>query len=361
MKIYALYLPQFHETKENNEWWGAGFTEWTNVKNAQPLYDGHMQPKHPLDDNYYNLLEKSTVEWQTKLMHEYGIDAFIYYHYYFNGKKLLEKPAENLLKWTDIDQPFFFNWANHTWNRSWKGSKEVLVEQTYGDEQDWREHFEYLVQFFNDDRYVKIDNKPLLIIYDGSFKEKEPMFNCFNKWCKETGFAGLYLIEECFDANKDALDLFYKNLSSITQKVYYTQPLIGRLLYTNRSFVHLYKEKIVNKFIQKGFFKFIKKFNGDDLLLNSMLERLKNDAIPGLFFSWDNTPRHGNRGFVIKDISYGVFKKYMKFYEDSDFIIVNAWNEWCEGMMLEPTKEMGYKYLERIKEWKNDSFEKKEK
>ena len=136
-------MPQFHEIPENNEWWGDGFTEWINVKKAQPLFKGHLQPKHPLNNNYYDLMSKKTVEWQTSLMHKYGIYGMIYYHYYFCGRMLLEKPAENLLRWKEIDQPFFFCWANHTWNRSWKGSKEVLLEQTYGDETDWKRHFDY--------------------------------------------------------------------------------------------------------------------------------------------------------------------------------------------------------------------------
>ena len=108
MKKFAFYLPQFHEVEENDKWWGKGFTEWVNVKKAQPLYKGHVQPKVPENQNYYNLLDKSTVEWQTELMKNYNVDGLIYYHYYFTGKKLLEKPAENLLKWKEINQPFFW-------------------------------------------------------------------------------------------------------------------------------------------------------------------------------------------------------------------------------------------------------------
>ncbi|MRM91196.1 polysaccharide biosynthesis protein [Faecalicatena contorta] len=352
MKVYALYLPQFHETDENNEWWGKGFTEWTNVKKAHPLFSKHMQPKHPLNGNYYNLLKKETVEWQTKLMHEYGIDAFIYYHYYFNGKKLLEKPAENLLKWKDIEQPFFFNWANHTWNRSWKGSKEVLMEQTYGEEKDWEEHFDYLKDFFLDNRYIKVDNKPLFIIYDGSFAEKEAMFSYFDKRCKEIGFDGLYLIEECFNAEKSALEQFSNNLCSITKNIYFTQPLIGKSVYIRKSKINLFYEKITSRLNQKGIISRTKVYDGDKLLKVSMQKCNYNNMIPGLFFEWDNTPRHENRGFIIDGISKNMFMKYMDFYGHSDFIIINAWNEWCEGMMLEPTEELGYKYLEWIKEWK---------
>lgn len=357
MKIYALYLPQFHETLENNEWWGKGFTEWTNVKKAKQLFKSHTQPIHPLNDNYYNLLEKSTVEWQTQLMHKYGIDGFVYYHYYFNGKKMLEKPAENLLKWKDINQPFFFNWANHTWYRSWNGSREVLIQQSYGKKEDWRRHFEYLIQFFQDDRYVKINNMPIFVVYDNSFKEKEEMFLCFDEWCREYGFDGLYLVEESFNVNKIQDDIEDENICRIRKKIYYSQPAVGRLLTINKSKFSLYKEKVINKLIQNGIIKKIRVLDGDKLLKLSMIEKIKRNGIPGLFFSWDNTPRHGKRGYIIDDISKKMFEEYMNYYNESDFIIVNAWNEWCEGMILEPTEEKGYKYLEWINEWrkKNDT------
>lgn len=148
MKKFAFYLPQFHTIPENDEWWGVGFTEWTKVKSDVPLYKGHIQPIHPYNDNCYNLLDKGTVVWQNNLMHEYGIDGMIYYHYYFKGRKLLEKPVENLLIWKDINQPFFFCWANHDWNRFWQGTKEILVKQEYGTKDDWEEHFQYLLPFF---------------------------------------------------------------------------------------------------------------------------------------------------------------------------------------------------------------------
>lgn len=360
MNIYALYLPQFHETKENNEWWGKGFTEWVNVKKAVPLYEGHLQPKHPVNDYYYNLLAKETVIWQTELMHQYCIDGMIYYHYYFNGKLILEKPAENLLKWKDIDQPFFFNWANHTWNRSWKGSKEVLVEQTYGDINDWKRHFEYLLPFFQDDRYIKIENKPLFIIYDSGFKEKNQMFERFDQWCKDAGFAGLYLIEECFTVVNNQLDQCVNQKSTATQKIYLTEPLVGRSLFNhNKSKLSIYMDKIRYHLNQKGIKKMIQKYDGDTLLKLVMNHKISHAEmiIPGLFFEWDNTPRHGNRGHIIEAISKDVFNEYMDYYKNSDFMIVNAWNEWCEGMMLEPTKELGCKYLEWIRDWKQKNYE----
>lgn len=354
MKIFALYLPQFHEIPENNEWWGEGFTEWNNVRSATPLFKSHIQPKHPLNNNYYNLMDKNTVVWQTQLMKEYGISGMIYYHYYFNGRKLLEKPAENLLKWKDVDQPFFFCWANHTWNRSWQGTKEVLVEQVYGGEKEWREHFEYLLQFFRDDRYEKIDNCPVLMIYDSTFTCKNQMIDKFNEWCKEAGFKGIHVVEECFGIEKESIDDIRSKASKCTKHIYLTEPLVGRKLFVkSEPRLKDYFRRILNKLNQKGIIKYVIKYDGNAILSNLISQHPHGkDIIPGLFFEWDNTPRHKNRGFIITPVKKETVMHYLDSIKDSDYMIINAWNEWCEGMMLEPTQEYGYRYLEWIREWK---------
>lgn len=355
MNIYALYLPQFHPIKENNMWWGEGFTEWNNVRKAKPLFPGHKQPLVPLDENYYCLLDKETVLWQTDLMHQYGIDGMIYYHYYFNGKRLLEKPAENLLRWKDIQQPFFFNWANHSWYRSWEGSKELLIEQTYGTEQDWKKHFDYLLPFFKDSRYIKIDNKPVFMLYDPSFSQKNEMFCFFNQLCRDSGFKGLYLIEECSDIRWKQYADFRNNISDITEKVYITQPSCGKKLYIdNLSLPKSFIFRLRGKLAQKGLLKKVQVFNGEKMM-TQIKDSIIQDSlvIPGIFFYWDNTPRHGFRGSIITEYSKSSFMNYMNRCESSDFVIVNAWNEWAEGMVLEPTTANKYKYLEWIKEWKD--------
>lgn len=356
MKLFAFFLPQFHEIPENNEWWGEGFTEWTNVKKAEPLYKGHIQPKHPLNDNYYNLLDKKTVEWQTNLMHEYHVDGLIYYHYYFTGKKLLEKPAENLLQWPDIHQPFFFCWANHSWNRSWNGTKEVLLAQNYGDVADWEEHFDYLLPFFQDSRYEKIDNKPLFMVFISEFKEKLEMFDFFDKKCKENGFNGIYIIET-FDKGKNwprDFKLFKESVSHQTERFFLREPLVSENVF--QTLIKYYPErairktkKIVKKALKIGY---VDTLNGDLLLdVIQKNEIYDGSVIHGTFFEWDNTPRHGYRGSVITPPSKDNFMRTMNTFRDDDYLFINAWNEWAEGMILEPTEENRYKYLEWVKEW----------
>ena len=351
MKKFAFFLPQFHEIKENDEWWGKGFTEWTNVRRATPLFKGHQQPKHPLNNNYYNLLQKKTVEWQTDLMNKYGLDGFIYYHYYFTGRKLLEKPAENLLKWKDIPQHFFFCWANHSWNRSWEGKTTVLLKQTYGSKKDWEKHFQYLLPFFKDTRYEKRDNKPLLMIFDPHFKEKNSIVKYFNKRCIDEGFAGICVIET-FNGN-ESLEQFQNNESDNTESTFYREPTVSQFGYIRsnlirRAFHHYNKKFRENGLIHKPYV-----MNGNKLMdIKLKNEPLGDRVANGLWFEWDNTPRHKQRGYVITPYNHSRFVKYMDLIKNQEYLFINAWNEWAEGMIMEPTIENGYKYLEWLKDYK---------
>ena len=351
-KIFAFFLPQFHEIEENNKWWGKGFTEWVNVKNAKPMFKNHKQPKVPLN-GYYNLLKKETVINQTNIMHQYGIDGLIYYHYYFKGKKLLEKPAENLLKWKDIDQNFFFCWANHSWKKTWNGTMEILQEQTYGLQKEWEEHFNYLLPFFKDSRYEKVNNKPLFMFFLSDFKEKEEMILLFDKLCKENGFNGIQIIETISDITYDrkVSNKMHEKLYFYREPSYCVSLYFEKIKYKPIRFVKKIKKIICQKFSINRFVRVIK---GDTLLKIGMKNICSfSNIIHGMFFEWDNTPRHKNRGYIISPISKSMFFEYMKRIENEKYLFINAWNEWAEGMILEPTMENGYKYLEWIKEWRD--------
>lgn len=351
MRKFAFFLPQFHSIPENDEWWGKNFTEWTNLEKALSLYKGHCI-QTPLNHNYYNLLDKKTVEWQTNLMNNYRIDGLIYYHYYFSGHLLLEKPAENLLRWKEIDQPFFFCWANHSWKRTWNGESTVLMEQTYGNEEQWNQHFEYLLPFFKDPRYEKKDNKPLFMIFLPLFDEKQDMMQFFDKKCKENGFDGICVIESNNEYAKQ-IDIQYP-----THYLFQRQASAALNLYNgnNRfSFGRIFRKmkREVARFTKMGIP--FSNYNGDTLF-KLMIKNVNDDkrVIPGLAFRWDNTPRHKERGYIITSPSKENFIKYMDKIKDSEYVFINAWNEWCEGMVLEPTEQEGYKYLEWIKEWSED-------
>ena len=354
MKKYAFYLPQFHEIEENNKWWGEGFTEWTNIKKARKFYEWQTLDK-PLNNNYYNLLDRETVEWQTSLMHEYKIDGFIYYHYWFEGKLLMEKPAENLLEWKDINQDFFFCWANHSFTRGGYNQKEVLLEQKYGKKDDWENHFHCLLQFFRDSRYVKENNKPLFMIFKSDFAEMKEMIRYFDQKCKEAGFNGICLIES-YHGDKYPQDTnIFKDKDTYK---YVREPAFEVFAYKYKirySFKWL-RYRVLTALNKRGLWNKPVVYDGNELLRIKMdMEPSGCNIIHGLCFSWDNTSRHGEKGYIITPITKETFINYLNTIKEDKYLIINAWNEWCEGMILEPTEANKYKYLEWIKEWSDDN------
>lgn len=355
MKKFAFVLPQFHSIPENDEWWGEGFTEWTNVRKAVPLYKGHVQPVHPQNDNYYCLLDKETVLWQNGLMHAYGIDGFIYYHYYFRGKLLLEKPAENLLEWKDIKQPFFFCWANHDWNRSWQGRKEVLLKQEYGVEEDWERHFQYLLPFFKDDRYEKVDNMPVFMLFLSHFKEKKELIAYWDKRCRDEGFNGLYVIETFHGGKKKEYKRFYDEISDITKKYFYREPTVTMEKYwlSKRNILKRVCRMLMRRLFPRN--AILWRIRAKDFYYLQTEGDCGENIIHGISFGFDNTSRHGKRGIVVEPPTKEDFDAIMQKYKNEQFIFINAWNEWAEKMILEPTEEWGDRYLGWIKEWSGNN------
>ena len=197
MRILALHLPQFHEVTENNEWWGQGFTEWTNVKRAKPLFRGHRQPTHPLNGNYYDLSEPGSLVWQATTARDHCVDGFIFFHYWYTGKLLLEKPVELWRSTPEADLGYALCWANHAWTRAWDGKNhQVLQAQTYGGRDDWENHIQYLLSFFKDPRYILKDNKPVLFLYNPSdIPCVDEMIDYWQQRLIGEGFAGLYVVE----------------------------------------------------------------------------------------------------------------------------------------------------------------------
>lgn len=347
MKLFAFYLPQFHEIPENNKWWGNGFTEWTHVKHAKPLYKNHKQPLIPYEKNFYNLLDKDTVLWQTELLNKFQLSGFVYYHYYYKGKTLLEKPAENLLKWKDINQKFFFCWANHSWYKSQGSSKQLLIKQDYGSARDWNDHFEYLKIFFQDSRYEKINNKPVLMVFSSFFNEKNDMLNLFNQRCKEMGFDGIYIIFSCGNKRE------YLMSQKLKEGTYSYKWVLREPDFSKSNICDTRKYKIYDKILSlHRSHNYVYKINGNDLFKYKIRNDYKfKDYLKTIFFEWDNTPRHGYNGYIITPPMKDFVMNYLNKYSNEDYMFINAWNEWAEGMVLEPTLKNGFKYLNWIKEW----------
>lgn len=356
MKIFAFYLPQFHTIPENNKWWGEGFTEWVNVKKAMPLYKNHNQPRIPLNDNYYDLLDKKTLEWQADLVNKYKIGGLCFYHYWFAGNKLLEKPAEILLSNLSIELPFFFCWANESWTRSWDGNnKDVLMGQEYGNEQNWEQHFQYLLPFFKDKRYQKEDNKPIFLLYRSfSFEKCADWIKLWNQLAIQNGFDGMHFVSMETIFEKDNRDLDFN-------ATLYFEPMntIGHDLQDN-SQISNYPGKIkrrllsqANKIFKTNKIKLI--YSYDSIWEKILNKKIGSYVYPGAFVGWDNTPRKGTKGLIVKGSSPEKFEYYFsELYQkakiqNTPYIFINAWNEWAEGTYLEPDVVNKYGYLEAIK------------
>lgn len=366
MKIIAFYLPQFHQIPENNEWWGEGFTEWVNVKKAKALFEGHEQPKAPLNKNYYNLLDEKTQIWQANMAKKYGVYGFCYYHYWFNGKLLLEKPMERMLNNERIDLPFCICWANEPWTKAWVGEKKVLIPQVYGTKEDWKEHFEYLLPFLMDKRYIWENGKPLLVIYrPEAIICLNEMLDYWAELAKQNNLPGITYAYQNIDfdlmTHKDD-SRFDFNIEF--QPLYAEQELTKNhhryLKNLRRKLAGIVERKFGIDLMKYGAGFFNKGIKKDyDTAWKTILEMkpksIKN--IPGAFVDWDNTPRKGKKGTVYINVSPKKFKNYLneqikrtKITYKKDMIFMYAWNEWAEGGYLEPDSRNGYKNLEAIRE-----------
>jgi len=354
-RIIAFYLPQFHTIPENDEWWGKGFTDWVNVRKARPIFKGHQQPKAPLDNNYYDLSNPANIRWQAEIAKKYHVYGFCFYHYWFNGKLLLEKPAELLLNHKDIDMPFCFSWANEPWARTWDGkSHHILINQEYGGRQEWEQHFNYLLPFFQDNRYIKVDGCPMLLIYKSqSIPCAQQMMGCWEEMAINAGFNGLHFVETIRSNNMEPRELpFRARVEFEPARAQYLQSAL-KLNYDRM-------RRRVIKSINTLFHTAIPHNVPDTfsrIAAISLNKLSPQGTYGGVFMGWDNTPRKGLAGNVILPPTKQEFKDYLsakwrithELYK-TDYIFVNAWNEWAEGTVLEPEATLKYQYLEAIKE-----------
>lgn len=355
MKTIAFYLPQFHTIPENDKWWGEGFTEWNNVRKAEPLFQGHKQPRIPYNDNYYDLSRKETLMWQAELANRYSVYGMCFYHYWFHGKLLLEKPSEMLLENKDINMRFCFSWANEPWARTWDGkAHHVLMPQEYGGETDWKEHFDYLLPFFKDERYIKVDNCPMFLIYKpASIPCANEMMECWNRWAADKGFDGIHFVETLRDGYTDKRQLPFKaRVEFEPMRTNFQQPpVILNYKRLRRRVVKAFNTLFHTRFLLNKPFAF------SEVARRSLSLESPEGTYGGVFAGWDNTPRRGLAATIVLPPTKEEFKDYLRKKEEqtrevyhTDFVFINAWNEWAEGTVLEPEARNGYAYLEAIKE-----------
>ena len=351
MKFIAMYLPQFHEIPENNDAWGNGFTEWTNVKKSRPLFAGHHQPRIPLHNRYYNLLNPDTLKWQAGLAQKYGVDCFCFYHYWFCGRMVLEKPVRLLRKMKHLPVGYCFAWANEPWTKTWHGAggnKEILIPQTYGGEEDWEKHYQYFLPYFKDERYLKKENKPVVLVYKlWNIPFYNDMVSYWKKRAREDGFSGIYLI--CMKNSKSriyaskyvdgTMDFEPNNTkSSMLEESAEILPVDKKTVFWNRLAMKSVDYRKLNR--------------------QMLAEPHREHEYRTVFVDYDDTPRRGMKGVVTYGANPRSFAYYVKKNvclakkEGNEFLFLNAWNEWGEGNYLEPDVKNGYGYLEAVKKGK---------
>ena len=351
LRTLAFYLPQFHPIPENDEWWGPGFTEWTNVVRGRPVVAGQHQPHLPADLGYYDLRVPETRAAQAEMAAKHGIAGFCYYHYWFNGRRLLERPFNEVLASGDPDFPFCLCWANESWTRTWDGSeRQVLVQQEYGPEDDLR-HIRALAEAFSDHRYVTIDGRPVFLVYRPSrLPDARRTADTWREEAARLGIAEPYLCSvEAFQLERrppeelgfDASVAFAPNLNALGPRVNsHNRPVrIARRVFRPRSPYRLHQVYDYGE---------------------AVAGHLASPAPPYKQFpcvtpGWDNTARRPNRGGRIlvnstpelyADWLRGASQQFTPYSREENLFFVNAWNEWAEGNHLEPCERWGTAYLE---------------
>lgn len=342
-RVIAFYLPQFHAIPENNKWWGEGFTEWTNVRAAKPHFEGHYQPHVPIDTGYYDLLDPKVQQRQIELAKLYGIGGFCFYFYWFGGKRLLEKPLENWLNDKSLNLPFCVCWANENWTRRWDGlDAEVLIAQRHSPEDDLA-FIEEVAPFLRDERYIRVDGKPLLIVYRPSLlpSSKETAAR-WRQWCRDNGIGEIYLAYTQSFEHVDPRNYGFDAAIEFPPNRSRPPDLTNAVTPLDRDFsMKVYDWSVLNE-------------------RSARYEQSKYTLYRSVCPSWDNTARRKNAGTVFVNNSPELYREWLsraiadtasRFEEpDQRLVFVNAWNEWAEGAHLEPDASYGYAWLQATRD-----------
>ena len=389
-RVIAFYLPQFHPIPENDEWWGKGFTEWTNVGRAKPLFRGHYQPRVPADLGYYDLRLPEVREAQAELAREAGIEGFCYWHYWFgNEKRLLERPFNEVLASGKPDFPFCLAWANHSWtNKSWNNQHikkdniykdfEYICEQTYLEE-DYSRHFYDVLPAFKDPRYIRVDDKPLFAVFSPlDIPDAQKFIAIWNKLAIENGLKGIYFVGRAgnfklYDKSFDSKRKYSLSEGISAEKHYQTVLDLGfdavnstgitRAQVKSESFLLYYLKRFLK--IKLGM-NFAHKHQYSRIIRNIFVkEDTWENVFPSIIPNFDRSPRSGKneRSIIWHNSTPELFKKHLenamdliKNKEDEHKILfLMSWNEWAEGNYVEPDLKFGHGYLDVIRDiLKND-------
>jgi lipopolysaccharide biosynthesis protein len=354
VRAFAYYLPQFHPIPENDAWWGAGFTEWTNVANARPLFPGHRQPRLPGELGFYDLRLAETRDAQAALARSHGVEAFCYYHYWFgNGRQLLERPFNEVVSSGEPDFPFCLAWANQTWSGIWHGAPDrVLVEQTYPGDDDHRAHFDALLVAFHDRRYARVDNKPLFVVYrPQELPHPERFVELWQSRARDAGLPGLYLVARLATESPALAGIFDGVISSQVTPPFRNRSLRQRAAQVRPDWFWGAATR------RTPLLPAIYSYRKWSPYMPSLLA-CSSSSFPTVVPGWDNTPRSRRRGTVFMGDSPSLFAEQVERAMDlvgerepeHRIVFVQAWNEWGEGNYLEPDRRDGRAFLEAFRD-----------
>ena len=354
-RILALYLPQYHPLPENDIWWGKGFTEWTNVGRAKPLFKGHYQPKVPSELGYYDLRLPCIREEQAELARKAGIEGFCYWHYWLgNGKRLMETIFDEVLNSGKPDFPFCLAWANHSWYaKNWNtkdtGKKDkLLIEQRYTGIQDYRNHYEYVLKAFKDHRYIKYNNMPVFMIYDAVNLPTE-IISLWNKWAKEDGFInGIYFIGNLASLKEYGNEIKDKGFNAITKS-----RILDIKYISNKNRIKSYLNQLKNYILGKPAYCFSYEKAAQYFTAE---EDEQENFIPSIIPNYDHSPRSGQFGVILDSSTPENFRLHLKKVfsvlkkKKNNLCILKSWNEWGEGNYMEPDIKFKDAYIKVLKE-----------
>ncbi len=342
-RLIAFYLTQFHPTPENDQWWGKGFTEWTNVTKAQPLFNGHFQPHLPSDFGFYDLRVRETRRDQIAVAKQYGINGFCYHYYWFSGKRILNFPLDDMLADAESDMPFCLCWANENWTRRWDAADhEVLIAQQYLPEDDLN-FIKSLIPIFKDKRYIKVDDNPFLIVYRPQhLPDVGKTVKVWREYCRSIGLGEIHLCAALTHGNENFAQFGFDSGIEFPP--------------------HNLKNHNINDAV-----KFHNAFQGNVMqyatIAQSFLDRSYNTAcvFRTVFPSWDNTARTKDRALVVLNGTPDNFEYWLSSTidnakntcKDDQLVFINAWNEWAEGCHLEPDRWFGHGFLQATLNAKN--------
>lgn len=343
-RVIAFYLPQFHPIPENDQWWGKGFTEWINVATAQPLFPGHYQPHIPADLGFYDLRVPETRQQQAAMARDYGIDAFCYYHYWFAGRRILERPFNEVLDSGKPDFPFCLCWANQSWSGVWHGAPDrILIEQVYPGFDDHARHFDWLMTAFADRRYVTVEGKPLFVIFEPPrIPAVKEVMEFWRRRAVAAGLPGLHLVgirhEPSFPPLGPSLPIWNPKDYGFDASLRMRVPAVPQAKPEQPGPIVLDHAAIV------------------DFLVAPPIDGVKD--YPCVGHAWDNTPRSGLAGIVFQGSHPDLFRRNLRqaFAQvsanepEEQIVFLKAWNEWAEGNHLEPDLKFGHRWLEVIRE-----------